>query len=169
MSPSASSPTAVKALVRDIDPPDQESWLVARLASLVGLPASDATQEELFTAWRRFLEAIAATAPLVIVVEDLHWADPALLSFLAHLYERTVGLPIVILTTARPEFYDKAPTWAVGQRNAKTITLVPLDRTETHSWSPPCSAPVSCPQTSRLRCCPRLRAIRCTPPSTSPS
>ena len=120
----------VKALVEGTELGDQASWLVARLAPLVGLAATEAPREELFTAWRRFLEALALTGPLVVVVEDLHWADPALLDFLTHLLEWAVGVPLVIVATARPEFYDKAPAWAAGMRNATTLSLAPLDNTE---------------------------------------
>ena len=121
----------VTALVAGTEIEDQVSWLVSRLAPLVDLPASEASREELFTAWRRFLEALAATGPLVVVVEDVHWADPAQLAFLTYLLEWTVGVPLVIVATARPELYDKAPAWAAGHRNATTLTLVPLDDVET--------------------------------------
>jgi len=56
------------------DDPDLP-WLKARLAPLVGAPAEPAAQEESFTAWRRFLESLAARGPTVLVFEDLHWAD----------------------------------------------------------------------------------------------
>jgi class 3 adenylate cyclase len=122
---------AVTALVADTDLAEQASWLTARLAPLVGLQGGEASQEELFTAWRRFLEALAATGPLVVVVEDLHWADSALLDFLTHLLEWIVGMPLVIVATARPELYDKAPNWAAEHRNATTLTLAPLDEADT--------------------------------------
>ena len=122
---------AVRALVAGTDLDDQLPWLVARLAPLVGLPATETPQEELFTAWRRFLESLATTGPLVLVFEDLHWADPSTLAFLAHVLEWTVGVPLVIVATARPELYDKAPAWAAGHRNALTLTLTPLSDIET--------------------------------------
>ena len=121
----------VTALVPDTDLAEQASWLTARLAPLVGLDGGEATQEELFTAWRRFLEALATTGPLVVVIEDLHWADPALLDFLTHLLEWTVGMPLVIVATARPELYDSTPNWAAEHRNATTLTLAPLDAADT--------------------------------------
>ena len=62
-----------------------------------------AAQEELFTAWRRFLESIAERAPLVLVVEDVHWADPALLAFLEHLADCAQSVPLLVICTARPE------------------------------------------------------------------
>ena len=122
---------AVRALVAETDIDDQLPWLVARLAPLVGLPSTDTPQEELFTAWRRFLESLATTGPLVLVFEDLHWADESTLAFLAHVLDWTVGVPLVILATARPELYDRTPAWAAGHRNAVTLTLTPLSDVET--------------------------------------
>ena len=69
--------------------------------------------------------------PTVLVVEDLHWADLALLDFLEHLVEHASGVPLFVLATARPELADRAPGWAGGLRNATTITLNPLSETET--------------------------------------
>ena len=66
-------------------------WLRARLAPLVGAVAEPAAQEESFAAWRRFCEWLAADGPAVLVFEDLHWADPALLSFLEHLADWAQG------------------------------------------------------------------------------
>ncbi|MDX6309326.1 MAG: hypothetical protein QOI06_2372 [Nocardioidaceae bacterium] len=120
----------VHALVDGTDLAGQESWLVARLAPLVGLAAAETPQEELFAAWRRFLETLAATNPLVLVVEDLHWADPAMLGFLTHLLEWVVGVPLVIIATTRPELYDTTPDWGTGHRNSTTLTLSPLSDVE---------------------------------------
>ncbi len=120
----------VHALVDMTDLAGQESWLIARLAPLVGLPATETPQEELFTAWRRFLETLATTGPLILVVEDLHWADPAMLGFLNHLLDWVVGVPLVIIATTRPELYDTAQDWGFGHRNSHTITLSPLSDVE---------------------------------------
>jgi class 3 adenylate cyclase/tetratricopeptide (TPR) repeat protein len=121
----------VHALVTGTDLAEQEPWLVARLAPLVGQPALEAPQVELFNAWRLFLETLATTSPLIVVVEDLHWADPALLDFLAHLLDEVVGVPLMIIATARPELFDKAATWGAGHRNSTTLSLVPLTDVET--------------------------------------
>ena len=106
-------------------------WMVARLAPLVGLAGGESSREELFTAWRRFLEAIATGGPLVIVIEDLHWADEALLAFCDHLLQWVTGVPLMLVGTARPELFDKAPNWGAGHRNATTIGLAPLTDAET--------------------------------------
>ncbi len=112
------------------DEPDRP-WLLARLGPLVGVSAEPASQEESFAAWRRFLESLAAKGPAVLVFEDLHWADPALLSFLEHLADWSQAVPLLLLCTARPELYERHPTWAAGLRNATTINLAPLTEEET--------------------------------------
>ena len=112
------------------DDPDLP-WLRARLAPLVGAGSEPASQEESFTAWRRFLESLAAQKPTVLVFEDLHWADPALLSFLEHLADWSEGVPLLLLCTARPELYEQHPAWAAGLRNATTINLAPLTEDDT--------------------------------------
>ncbi len=93
-------------------------WLRARLGPLVGVGGEPASQEESFTAWRRFCESLAADGPAVLVFEDLHWADPALLAFLEHLADWSEGVPLLLLCTARPELHEQHPTWAAGLRNA---------------------------------------------------
>jgi tetratricopeptide (TPR) repeat protein len=110
----------------------ERQWLLQQLGPLVGVEAaSPAERQELFTAWRRFLEALAAARPTVLVFEDLHWADEALLAFLEHLAEWSQGVPLLVLCTARPELYEKHPGWAGGMRNATTINLQPLSDQET--------------------------------------
>jgi class 3 adenylate cyclase/tetratricopeptide (TPR) repeat protein len=107
------------------DPPERE-WLRARLAPLLGIAGPDAVKaerDELFAAWRRFVEAMASDHPLVLVVEDLHWADPALLDFLQHLVERSADLPLLIVATARPELLERHPGWGDGTPAATRIPL----------------------------------------------
>jgi class 3 adenylate cyclase/predicted ATPase len=112
------------------DDPDR-AWLIARLAPLVGAGGEPAAQEESFTAWRRFLGSWAAERETVLVFEDLHWADAALLSFLEHLADWSEGVPLLLLCTARPELYERHASWAAGLRNATAINLAPLSNDET--------------------------------------
>ena len=106
-------------------------WMLARVGALVGLDAPSAEREESFTAWRRFLEQIASRGPAVFVVEDIHWADEAMLGFWEHVASWCQGLPITVVATARPELFERYPTWAAGLRNATTIALGPLGEAET--------------------------------------
>jgi class 3 adenylate cyclase len=106
-------------------------WLRARLAPLVGLPGEAGDRDEVFTAWQRFFDEVAARTPLVLVFEDLHWADPAMLAFIPHLGEWSVGVSILVICTARPELLDQHPNWAGGLANAATLALRPLSHDDT--------------------------------------
>jgi class 3 adenylate cyclase/tetratricopeptide (TPR) repeat protein len=111
---------------------DEREWFRQRLLPLLGIEAtSSAEREELFTAWRRFLEQIAEERPTVLVFEDLHWADEALLAFLEHLADLAEGVPLLLVGTARPELYERHPEYAAGMRNTTHITLAPLSQEET--------------------------------------
>jgi class 3 adenylate cyclase/tetratricopeptide (TPR) repeat protein len=117
-----------EAVARSFPDADEATWVEARLGPLVGVETDGATasRDESFTAWRRFLEELAARRPAVLVVEDLHWADDALLEFLEHLLDWTAAVPLVVLCTARPELFERRPAWGGGKRNATTISLSPL-------------------------------------------
>jgi class 3 adenylate cyclase/tetratricopeptide (TPR) repeat protein len=122
---------AVEAVVRDTS---EQQWFLSRLGPLVGVTGTETStvaKEESFTAWRRFLEAIAEERPLVLVFEDLHWADPTLLEFIEHLVDWVSGVPMFVLCTARPELYDNHRTWGGGKRNFTILSLSPLDDSET--------------------------------------
>ena len=82
--------------------------------------------DELFGAWRTFFEKVAATGPVVLVFQDLHWADPGTLDFIDHLVEWSRGAPILILSLARPELLSRRPNWGAGQRGFTSLYLEPL-------------------------------------------
>jgi class 3 adenylate cyclase len=104
------------------------------LAPLVGLEGETDAQdrrEESFAAWRRWLEALAEQRPLILVFEDLHWADDHLLDFVDYLVEWVTGVPLLVVGTARPELLLRRPSWGGGKPNATTLTLPPLSDEET--------------------------------------
>ncbi len=110
----------------------EREWFRQRLLPLLGIEASSsAEREELFTAWRRFLELIAEERPTVLVFEDLHWADEAMLVFLEHLADVADQVPLLLVCTARPELFDRHPGYATGLRNTTSINLTPLSEEET--------------------------------------
>jgi class 3 adenylate cyclase/tetratricopeptide (TPR) repeat protein len=76
-------------------------------------------------AWRSFFSALAAAGPVVVVIEDIHWADEAMLDLLRDVADRVIG-PVLILCPARPELLDKDPRWGGGRRNVSSIALDPL-------------------------------------------
>jgi class 3 adenylate cyclase/tetratricopeptide (TPR) repeat protein len=106
-------------------------WLRARLRPLAGLPAPEAAREENFAAWRAFVELLAEDRPSVLVFEDLHWANAALLDFIEQLAGSAEAVPLLLVATARPELFEKAPTWAASARNLAKVNLAPLGPAET--------------------------------------
>ncbi|HEX9058378.1 MAG TPA: adenylate/guanylate cyclase domain-containing protein [Ktedonobacterales bacterium] len=96
------------------------------------LPAdAQQLQDGLFRAWRAFFEALASMRPLMVLVDDIHWADDALLDLLEYLATRSGGVPILFACPARPELLEKRPDWGRAQRNEITLALEPLSNDET--------------------------------------
>ena len=84
------------------------------------------------TAWavRRFLVGLAQRRPLVVLLEDLHWAEPTFLDLIDHLADFARGAPIALVCLARPELLDIRPSWAGGKANATSMMLEPLSDAE---------------------------------------
>jgi class 3 adenylate cyclase/tetratricopeptide (TPR) repeat protein len=124
-----------EAVERYVSDPTEVSWVERHLRPLAGLEAEETSagdrRGEAFAAWRRFLEALAEERPLVLVFEDLHWADDALLDFVDHLVDWASGVPILALCTARPELLVRRSAWGGGKVNSSTIRLSPLSEGET--------------------------------------
>ncbi len=107
--------------------PEERRFVEPRLAHLLGLDESPlGDQENLFAAARMFFERLAQTGPAVLLFEDIHWADSALLDFIEYLIEWSRDVPLFVLTLARPELADRRPTWGSGKRNFTSIFLEPL-------------------------------------------
>ena len=85
---------------------------------------------ELVEAWRAFFSALAADGPVVVVVEDIHWADAALLDVLDELGARVEGA-VLFLCPARPDLTDRRPGWGGGRRSFSGVFLDPLDTDDT--------------------------------------
>ncbi|HET6496246.1 MAG TPA: AAA family ATPase, partial [Thermoleophilia bacterium] len=106
-------------------------WLRQRLRSLLGLEAPTAGRDENFAGWLRFLEEMAAGDPTVLVFEDLHWADEALLAFVEHLATHAAGVPILVVATARPELLEQHPDFAAGSTHVNRLSVDSLAPGET--------------------------------------
>jgi len=93
---------------------DELRTMAAALAALIGAPttprgtyaAEEISQAELHWGLRRLFELLATSAPLVLLFEDLHWADPTLLELIHFIGKGSVGVPIFLLGSARPEFEE---------------------------------------------------------------
>jgi class 3 adenylate cyclase/tetratricopeptide (TPR) repeat protein len=133
-----SAPSAEEKLrlaIDDVLPDKSEArWVEEHLAPLAGLALPGDSyadhRTEAFAAWRRFFEAVAARRPLVLVFEDVHWADEGLLEFVSdHLGDRFAG-GLLIVATCRPELIEHRSDWGQG-RDAETLALKPLSDDET--------------------------------------
>src|SRR4029450_1678064 len=83
------------------------------------------SRDESFVAWRRFLHLLAGQSPLVLVVEDLHWADPALLDLLEQLLDQAGPADLLVVVTARPALLERRPGWGAGGPNGTTGPRAP--------------------------------------------
>jgi DNA-binding SARP family transcriptional activator len=113
------------------DDPDAEQ-IADRIAGALGAAEPAGSQAELFWAVRKLFAALAQDSTLVVVFEDIHWAQPTLLDLVDHLVDATRDAPVLLLCIARAELLDLRPTWGGGKLNASALLLEPLTRDEAH-------------------------------------
>ena len=113
---------------------DSDAAMVAAcVAGAVGLAATTASVEETFWAFRRLFDAVARERPLVVVIEDIHWAEPTLLAMLEYLGARTREAPMLLVCLARPELLEGRPGFGASAVNATSILLEPLAEDESQA------------------------------------
>jgi class 3 adenylate cyclase/tetratricopeptide (TPR) repeat protein len=101
-----------------------------RLAATIGLSAAMFPQEETFWSVRRFLEILATRKPLIVLVEDIHWAEQTLLDLIDYVVDSVRDAPMVIVASSRPDLREDHPEWFAERDDAKWITLEPLSLEE---------------------------------------
>ena len=110
---------------------DEAATVREPLRQLLGMSGEpDGDRNRLFPAWRLFIERMAETAPVVLVIEDIHWADNALLDFVEYLIEWSRHLPLFVLALSRPELAERRPSWGSAARALTSLTLEPLTGSE---------------------------------------
>jgi len=116
-------PEAARAKIAALLPDD--AALADRLAGILGVEASSGSIQETFLATRRFLETLAVAAPLVVIIDDIQWAEETFLDLLQYLAAFVGGRPVFILCLARPQLLEEHPDWSeVGG----VIRLQPIDQ-----------------------------------------
>ncbi len=106
---------------------EERRWMEPRLAALVGIDeAPPGDRSELFAAIRTFFQRIAERDTVVMVFEDLHWADDGVLEFIEDLIERSTRHPVLVVSLGRPELLDRHPGWGSGRRNTLAVHLAPF-------------------------------------------
>ncbi|MFN8623051.1 MAG: adenylate/guanylate cyclase domain-containing protein [Chloroflexota bacterium] len=105
---------------------DERRWIETALLALLGVGQAPGGGDALFPAWRTFFDRMAQQDPVVMVFEDLHWADLGTMDFIDHLLEWSKHLPYFVVTLARPELMDRRPDWGAGKRSFTSLPLEPL-------------------------------------------
>ncbi len=102
--------------------------VAGHLGAILGVDAGQgaADRDALFASTRRFIERVAREQPTILVFEDIHWADPNLVDLIETLAMHTHGLPLLLITLARPELLDTRPTWGGRLSSYTSLTLAPL-------------------------------------------
>jgi class 3 adenylate cyclase/tetratricopeptide (TPR) repeat protein len=125
------SPDAARAQLHALVPDGPDAELIeSRVAGLLGVGGRPARSEEAFWALRRLFEGLARARPLVLILEDLHWAEPTLLDLLEYVAGWSIGAPIMLVCLARPELNDIRPAWLNEQANSRVLSLEPLAPTD---------------------------------------
>ncbi|MDQ3662581.1 MAG: AAA family ATPase [Actinomycetota bacterium] len=113
---------------------EKEGRVISQLlAQACGMCEVTTSSEESAWAVRRLFEMLARKGPLVVVIDDLQWAEPTLLDLIEYVADWTQNAPLLLLCMSRPELLDQRPSWAGGKLNATSILLEPLTPTETES------------------------------------
>jgi DNA-binding SARP family transcriptional activator len=110
--------------------PDRERVIDA-VAQVLGFAGATPAPGESLLAIRRLFEALAADGPLILSIEDIHWAEPTLLDLIEGLADWLRGSPLLILCTTRPAIFERRPGWGGGRSNTTMIGLQPLSSEET--------------------------------------
>ena len=104
--------------------------LLAAAAGLLGASEREHKREELLWAARAWAEEFALMQPLVLVFEDIHWAEEPMLNVIEHVARSVRDAPLLIICVTRPELLELKPSWGGGNLRAAAIELAPLDPDE---------------------------------------
>src|SRR5207247_1478111 len=97
--------------------------VVDRVAAAIGLSAASFPIAEIFWAVRSLIEGLGREHPLVIVIDDIHWAEATFLDLLDHLAGSLQGTALLLLCTSRRDLIEERPEWSKAKPNAETIFL----------------------------------------------
>jgi class 3 adenylate cyclase/DNA-binding SARP family transcriptional activator/tetratricopeptide (TPR) repeat protein len=116
----------LETITAHLDGEPKAELIAERLAEAVGFAVPSGKSEETFWAVRKLFEALARRRALVVVLDDLQWAESTMLDLVEHLADFSRDAPLLILCMARPEVLDERPGWGGGKLNASSILLEPL-------------------------------------------
>jgi class 3 adenylate cyclase len=122
----ATAASRLDEAVRRMAGPEDAARLGDALGPLVGLPGPRLSPADTESAWRRFVLAMAARRPTVVVFEDMHWADETMLRFVELVGGTTKRVPLLVVATARPDLRERRPDWTSAVTGATSIHLAPM-------------------------------------------
>ena len=118
---------AVAKLEAVLGPDDDSRSVAEAVAQLSGLMETRGAVEEGFWAVRRLFARLASARPLVVVLDDAHWAEATLLALVENVARHTESVPIVLLCISRPDLLERRPDWGESSGPSTTVRLEPLD------------------------------------------
>jgi len=128
---SESDEVSRKGLLAVMGEAEDAEEVVGRLLPLLGKGGEPSSAEETFWSVRRLLEQLATRQPVVVTVDDLHWAEPTLLELIERVREEVRDLPLLLVCQSRPELLDARPTWGGGSLNTTIFGLEPFSEQQT--------------------------------------
>jgi class 3 adenylate cyclase/tetratricopeptide (TPR) repeat protein len=121
------TPEQARAKLAEVTGPGADD-IVERIASAIGLGEADFALDEVFWATRKLLEIQAAQQPLVVVFEDIHWAEPAFLDLIEHIAATSSNVPLLLLCATRPDLLEHRAGWS--EQSGLALELAPLSDEE---------------------------------------
>jgi predicted ATPase len=119
--------------LRECCPDEAVADLLALASGVLEAVKGERNQQEIAWAAREWAEKLAEPQPLVLVFEDIHWAEDALLELIEHMATWVRNVPILLVCLARPELLDLRPDWGGGRVRATAIELEALGRTDSEA------------------------------------
>jgi DNA-binding SARP family transcriptional activator/tetratricopeptide (TPR) repeat protein len=125
------APTARRKLHDRLPETEDRERIIDALSQIIGVADAPLTEGESSWSVRRFFEGMAAEGPVVLIVEDIHWAEPTLLDLLETTADWLRDSPLLVVATARPEIFEQRPGWGGGRPDAAVLAVRPLSREAT--------------------------------------
>ena len=121
------------ALVAALPEGPRAALVAERVLQAAGLEEVDSPREDLTRAVTELFEALARRRPLVLIFEDVHWAEAPLLDLVEHLLEHIGDAPVMLLCVARDDLLERRPQWRVETPMSSTLELEPLSASDTRA------------------------------------
>ncbi|MFN2471041.1 MAG: AAA family ATPase [Gaiellaceae bacterium] len=128
---------------------DDRHLVVERVRAATGA-AEGVPGDELFWAVRRLVETLAAERPLLLIFEDIHWAEATFLDLLEYLHGWTEGAPVLLLCLARPDLLERRPGWTAPRERVETLALAPLAEADAEALLADLAADLDSPARARV-------------------